>query len=141
MEVTDNVIPSSNSEMAQNLFLLGLYFENKKFEDQSVQLIKNVLADATKNVNYYSNWAQALLFQIYPVSEIAITGNEWNEKLVQFQHHYLPSAIYSGGAVEGGIPLLESKVIKGKTVIYVCKNKTCGMPVEDVKDALQQIGY
>ena len=140
MEVTDNVIPSSNSEMARNLFLLGLYFENKKFEDQSVQLIKNILADAQKNMNYYSNWAQVLLFQIYPATEIAITGNEWNEKLIELQQNYSPSAIYSGGAVEGGIPLLEDKIIKGKTMIYVCKNKTCGMPVEDVKDALQQIG-
>jgi uncharacterized protein YyaL (SSP411 family) len=141
MEVTDNVIPSSNSEMARNLFLLGLYFENKKFHDQSVQLIKNILADATKNVNYYSNWAQALLFHIYPVLEIAITGNEWNEKLIELQQNYLPSAIYSGGPVEGAIPLLEGKVVKGKTMIYVCRNKTCGMPVQDAKDALQQIGY
>jgi uncharacterized protein YyaL (SSP411 family) len=141
MEVTDNVIPSSNSEMARNLFLLGLYFENKRFEDQSVQLIKNILADAQKNMNYYSNWAQVLLSQIYPVTEIAITGNEWNEKLIELQQDYLPSAIYSGGAVEGGIPLLEDKIIKGKTMIYVCRNKTCGMPVQDAKDALQQIGY
>ena len=31
MEITDNVIPSSNSEMAMNLYLLGNYFDNELF--------------------------------------------------------------------------------------------------------------
>ena len=84
MEVTDNVIPSSNSEMAKNLFLLSQYFENKNFEDQSVQLIKNVFADIKKNLNYYSNWAQALLFQVFPPNEIAIVGERLERKIGSF---------------------------------------------------------
>ncbi len=66
MEVSDNVIPSSNSEMAKNLFLLGLYFEEKNYEEKSVQLVKNVMDDMKKNPNYYSNWAQALILHIFP---------------------------------------------------------------------------
>ncbi|MDQ6903771.1 MAG: thioredoxin domain-containing protein, partial [Bacteroidota bacterium] len=58
MEVSDNVIPSSNSEMAKNLLFLGLYFENEKYEEQSSQLVKNVMDDMRKNLGYYSNWAQ-----------------------------------------------------------------------------------
>jgi uncharacterized protein YyaL (SSP411 family) len=140
MDVTDNVIASSNSEMAKNLFLLGMYFENEYYTDQSIQMVKNVRDDAKKNLNYYSNWAQALLLQIHSLYEVAIVGKNWKEKLMEFQKKYHPGLLYSGGdGTRMSIPLLSDKLIKGKTMIYVCKDKTCGMPVQEVTDALRQI--
>ena len=139
MELTDNVIPSSNSEMAKNLFLLSQYFESKIFEGQSIQLIKNVFADIKKNLNYYSNWAQALLFQVFPPNEIAIVGKDWKEKSAHFYKIYFPGNIYSGGESEDSLSLLKDKLIPGKTMIYVCRNKACGMPVEEVDEAIKQI--
>lgn len=139
MEVSDNVIPSSNSEMAKNLLLLGLYFENKNYEDQAAQLVKNVIDDIKRTPAYYSNWAQALALQIKEPYEIAIVGSKWREKLTEFQQHYLPNTIYLGGSVEGNLSLLQNKLVEGKTMIYVCENKTCQRPVEKVEDALKQI--
>ncbi len=139
MEVTDNVIPSSNSEIAKNLFLLSLYFEDKNYEYRSVQMGKNVIGDVKKNLNYYSNWAQAIVMQIYSPDEVAVIGKNWNEKLIELQKNYLPNLIYSGGENEGSLSLLENKLIEGKTMIYVCKNKTCGLPVENVNKALEEI--
>jgi uncharacterized protein len=138
-EITDNVIPSSNSEMAKNLFLLSLYFDDKNDEEKSLQLIKNVLQDLKNNLNYYSNWAQALILQVFPAIEIAIAGNDWKEKLQQFQKKFFPNVIYSGGDKEGNLSLLENKLVDGKTLIYVCKNKSCQLPVENVSDAINQI--
>ena len=43
MELTDNVIPSSNSSMAKGLFYLGHYLDNKKYLDISEQMLNNVL--------------------------------------------------------------------------------------------------
>jgi hypothetical protein len=137
-EITDNVIPSSNSEMAKNLFLLSLYFDDKDYEEKSLQLIKNVSQDLKNNLNYYSNWVQALILQAFPPIEIAIVGKEWKEKLKQFQKKFLPNVIYSGGDQEGHLSLLENKLVEGKTLIYVCKNKSCRLPVEDVEEALKQ---
>jgi len=139
MEVSDNVIPSSNSEMAKNLLLLSLYFENNKYEEQSAQMVKNVSDDIQKNPGYYSNWAQTMALQIRPPYEIAIVGNDWQQKLSELQKKYLPNTIYLGGDEEGNLPLLESKLIQGKTMIYVCENKTCQRPVQEVAEALKQI--
>jgi len=139
MEVSDNVIPSSNSEMAKNLLILGLYFENKDYEDQSRQLVKNVMDDVKKNLGYYSNWAQVMALQIKSPYEIAIVGDKWKEKLSAFQKHFLPNAIYLGGNNEGNFALLQNKMVDGKTMIYVCENKTCQLPVEEVAAALKQI--
>ncbi|HEY5463955.1 MAG TPA: thioredoxin domain-containing protein [Hanamia sp.] len=139
MEVPDNVIPSSNSEMAKNLLLLSLYFENKKYEDQSLQMVKNVSDDIQKTPGYYSNWAQVMALEIRSPYEVAIVGNDWQQKLTQLQKKYLPNTIYLGGDSESGLPLLENKLVKGKTMIYVCENKTCQRPVEEVSEAMKQI--
>jgi uncharacterized protein YyaL (SSP411 family) len=125
--------------MSKNLFLLSQYFDNKDYEEKSAQMVKNVSDDLMKNLNYYSNWAQAMLSQIYPAIEIAIAGKDWKEKLVEFQKNYLPNTIYSGGENGGTLSLLENKWVKGKTLIYVCKNKSCHLPVENVADALNQM--
>jgi uncharacterized protein len=139
MEISDNVIPSSNSEMAKNLLILGLYFENKNYEDQSMQLVKNVMDDVKKNLGFYSNWAQVMASQIKSPYEIAIAGSRWKEKLSEFHQHYLPNTIYLGGNNEGSLTLLQNKIVEGKTMIYVCENKTCQRPVEEVALAVKQI--
>jgi uncharacterized protein YyaL (SSP411 family) len=51
----------------------------------------------------------------------------------------LPNVFLSGGKNEGKLSLLEGKLVEGKTTIYVCQNKTCKLPVTDVKQALAQI--
>ncbi len=139
MEVTDNVIPSSNSEMAKNLLLLGIYFENKNYEQQSAQMVKNVADDMQKSPGYYSNWAQVMALEIRSPYEVAIVGNDWQPKLSEMQKKYLPNTIYLGGNSDAGLPLLEDKLIKDKTMIYVCENKTCRRPVEEVSEALKEI--
>src|SRR6185312_5021755 len=137
--LTEYVITSSNSEMAKNLFLLSQYFDDKDYEEKSVQMIKNVSEDLVKNLGYYSNWAQAMLLQVFPATEIAIVGKDWKEKLVQLQKTYLPNTIYSGGENERTLSLLQNKLTEGRTLIYVCKNKSCDLPVENVAQALTQI--
>jgi uncharacterized protein YyaL (SSP411 family) len=125
--------------MAKNLLLLSLYFENKNYEDQAIQMVKNVSDDIQKNPGYYSNWAQVMALQIRPPYEVAIVGNDWQQKLSALQKNYLPSTVYLGGDNEGDLPLLENKLMKGKTMIYVCENKTCQRPVEEAGEALKQI--
>jgi uncharacterized protein len=139
MEVSDNVIPSSNSEMAKNLLLLGLYIENNNYAEQSTQLVKNVIDDIKKNTGYYSNWAQVMALQIKSPYEVAILGSRWREKLSEFHKHYLPNIIFMGGDDEGDLTLLRDKLIPGKTTIYVCENKTCQLPVGEVSAAMKLV--
>jgi uncharacterized protein YyaL (SSP411 family) len=80
-----------------------------------------------------------MALQIKPPYEVAIVGKKWKEKLAAFQNYYLPNAVYLGGESEGKLPLLENKLLEGKTMIYVCENKTCQRPVEHVSEALQQV--
>ncbi|HUX58169.1 MAG TPA: thioredoxin domain-containing protein [Bacteroidales bacterium] len=96
MEITDNVIPSSNSEMAKNLFLLGHYFNNDLYIQQAKQMLINVKTDLSKNISYYSNWAILAIHFIQPLYEVAIIGKDWNRIRKDLDNNYLPDAIFLG---------------------------------------------
>ena len=139
MELSDNVIPASNSSIAKGLFLLGLYFEKDDYTKKATQMLKNIEAQIPKYVSGYSNWASLLLNQINPLYEIAITGDDAHEKRNEFYQTYLPNKIIIGSIKKSNLPLLHEKQTNRKTMIYVCYNKTCQKPVETVDEALKQI--
>lgn len=137
MEVNDNVIPSSNSEMARGLFQLGTLLDSNSYKKVSEQMLLNVQSNFATYPSGYSNWAILMMEMAYPYYEIAITGKEWKSKVKALNQHYIPNKILMGGE-KGSIPLLEGKFI-GATTIFVCVNKSCRMPVEEVSEALEQM--
>jgi uncharacterized protein YyaL (SSP411 family) len=136
MEVTDNVIPASNSEMANNLYQLGLYFYNKDYDQKAKQMLANVSTNVLDNPSYFSNWAQLMLSVINPPYEVAIMGADYDKKRKELDQNYLPNVLLMGGKKEGSLVLLEGKLIKGETTIYVCQSKACKRPVNEAKAAL-----
>ena len=90
---------------------------------------------------FFTQWC--LLAGLYAngTYEVAITGKDALAKNLELQKHYLPQTIYFGSTHEEDLPLLESKLQQGKTLIYVCINKTCKRPVESTDEALRQLSF
>lgn len=139
MEVSDNVIPSSNSEMAKNLFILGQYLYNDDYIEKSKMMLNNMKENAMKGGVYFANWDILMAWFIQPPFEVAIAGKNFEAKRKEFDTHYLPNTFLSGGKNEGSLSLLKGKLITNQTTIYVCQNKACKLPVLEVKEALKQI--
>lgn len=139
MEISDNVIPSSNSEMANNLFLLGNYFSNEALNQKARQMLNNIQKDLQQNIFSYSNWGLLGIHFIKPLYEVAIVGSDWDRIRKILDNSYLPDAIFLGGKNEGTLSLLENKLVPDQTTIYVCVDKTCKIPVTDSEKALQQM--
>jgi uncharacterized protein YyaL (SSP411 family) len=139
MELSDNVIPSSNSEMAKNLFLLGHFYDNENYISIAKQMLVNVEQEVVRNIYFYSNWGILQAWFSSPIYEVAITGNDYKSKRREFDRHYLPNVILLGGRTGGSLALLENKLVPDQTSIYVCRDKTCKLPVMEVDKALQQI--
>ncbi|HWD87478.1 MAG TPA: thioredoxin domain-containing protein [Mucilaginibacter sp.] len=136
-EIMDGVIPSSNSVMAHNLKKLGLLFENEYYEGISAQMLRNVADLIPKYGSSYSNWAALMLNEVFGVNEVAITGGNYEELRREMEKNYVPNKIMLGGN-EGSLPLLQERF--GETTrIFVCKDRTCGLPSLTVTDALKQI--
>jgi uncharacterized protein YyaL (SSP411 family) len=139
IEIYDQVIPSSNSVMAEVLFNLSVYFENNDYFEKANLMISGFSEKTGRESPYYPHWFYVSGLMAEGVNEVAIMGKQAIKKNLELQKKYLPGMINMGSVNEEDLPLLENKLQEDKTLIYVCTNRTCKMPVEDVEKALKLI--
>jgi len=139
-EISDNVIPSSNSSMAKGLFLLGKYFENEEYSSISDQMLRNVIPQFDTYLPSYSNWGILLMQNSQAYYEVAICGKEAQQIALELTNEFKPNKMLIGNSSDkSALPLLELKWIDGQTTIYVCENKVCQLPVTESSKAIQQL--
>jgi uncharacterized protein YyaL (SSP411 family) len=91
------------------------------------------------NPLYHSNWGILMNEYVYPYYEVAIVGDDSHTKRVEFLKKFHPNILLLGGKDEGTLELLQQKLVQGKTMIYVCEDKNCKLPVDNVKSAEKQM--
>jgi uncharacterized protein YyaL (SSP411 family) len=136
-EIMDGVTPASNSVMAHNLKKLGLLFDDEEYLAISAQLLRNIVPHLAKYGSAYSNWIMLLLNEVFGTYEIAIAGTDFETMRMETEKNYIPNKIILGGK-KGSLPLLQDK-FGAVTQIFICKDKTCGLPAHNVAEALKQI--
>jgi len=135
MEITDGVIASSNSVMAQNLFTLSKITYNENWENISKQALSNTLENIHRYPSFFANWADLELKFIFPFYEVAVSGTNAEKMSKDLHSKFYPNKISIFSEKEVQVPLLNNRFVKGKTLIYVCENKVCKMPLEKITDA------
>jgi uncharacterized protein YyaL (SSP411 family) len=137
-EISDNVMPSSNSEMAKVLKALSIYFENEDFKKKSSKMLNTVLPQMEKNGAYYSNWGILLCNQVFQTREVVFCGTNAIELRKEFDRYFQVSLV-AGSDGYSDLPLFENRFVEDKTYIYVCVEKACKLPVQTVKEALKEM--
>ncbi len=138
-EYRDNVIAASNSIMAKNLFKLSHYFDNEAYNNTATAMLNNVKDEMIKYLSGFSNWFDLMLNYTNNYYEVAIVGTEVFEKLKDLNTYYLPNKLIVGSRSENNLPLLKNRYVDGNTLIYVCVNKACKLPVSEVERAVNFI--
>jgi len=139
-EIFDNVIPASNSVMAANLFRLGALLSDEEWQNVAKQMVKRLYSLITTEPNYMSNWGIVLLEMTRGLHEVVIMGTNSNEVRGVLQKHFIPFAVIAGGQSENDLLLLKGRLPKDdQTLIYVCVDHTCQLPVDNVEQALNQL--
>ncbi|MCJ7468525.1 MAG: AGE family epimerase/isomerase, partial [Maribacter sp.] len=142
LETMDNVIPSSNSIMAKDLFKLSKFFPEDGFEDRSLQMLKSLQANILENVQSHANWLQLTLYFDQPFYEVAMVGESFKKKAQDLKGRYLPNAIFAGAANQNSsLSILQDRYSKGETWIYVCQHGSCKLPVSEPSEVLKQLRY
>ncbi|HET7818241.1 MAG TPA: thioredoxin domain-containing protein, partial [Bacteroidia bacterium] len=139
LEIQDNVTPASNSSMALSLFYLSTYFDSNEYLYMSEKMLKQVHQEMINYGSAYSNWAMLQLHFTEPFYQLAIVGNSVEEKRQELSKHYLPNMIFAGSKSDSNLALLKNKYSEGRTLIYVCENKTCKNPTENIREAVEQM--
>lgn len=139
IEINDGVISSSNSIIGNSLFKLGHYFYDKKMTKLSEQMLNTLKKEIIKTPFAYTNWVHLMTNFTKPYYEVAVVGKNANTVAKKLYSNYLPNILISASDKESEIPLLEYKYLEDKTLIYVCVNGTCKLPLADVSKAIKSI--
>jgi uncharacterized protein YyaL (SSP411 family) len=112
-ELFDNVIPSSNSVMASNLFIMGSILDRKSYLDIYHKMINRISSLIPSNPVYMSNWATVYSFSTFMI----------------------------GSTEESTLPMLKNRIVPNHTKIYVCYHQTCQLPTSNPEVAIEQLTY
>ncbi|SHE77624.1 hypothetical protein SAMN05444274_102364 [Mariniphaga anaerophila] len=131
----DNVIPAANSVMSNNLHAFGLLTGNAEYLVMAKKMLHHVTPLFPKYPQAFANWGTLMLKITEPFYEVVLSGANAYEKFLELQEGFLPHAICAFAKEESNLLLFDGRFVPGKTLIYVCSEGTCRLPVENVKDA------
>jgi uncharacterized protein YyaL (SSP411 family) len=137
-ELFDNVIPASNSMMAENLYVLSLLLDRRSdgsanYAERADQMLGQMQPLVQQNTDYLTNWASQYALRVRPTAEIAIAGPDADALRAQLDAEFYPNKVLCGTTERSNLPLLHQRgPINGQTAIYVCYNRACQLPVTSV---------
>ncbi|MEO9257346.1 MAG: thioredoxin domain-containing protein, partial [Crocinitomicaceae bacterium] len=137
MEITDNVISSSNSQMANNLFRLGTLLQREDYIERAKQMLSNVYGGMENYGSGYSNWSLLLMNFTQKHYETVIIGDDYKDKAIELSKNYIPQTILIASAEENSLELTKDRFKSGETLIYICEDKTCQQPEKSIDEALK----
>jgi len=136
-ELGDNVVPSSNAVMAENLWVLGHLLSNSQMIHTSKQMVKKVEPLFDRYKMYFATWHKVKMAQLRSQTEIAITGENMLNEAEKLQQNFLPITHFYGGNEEN-LPQLKHKIKENELLFFVCKHQSCSQPIFDF-DEFQKI--
>lgn len=136
-EGEDNVIPSSNSTMAINLFNLGKILDRNDFVEMAGHMQLRFSDSVLMYPQAYARWGSLALLHIFPFHETVIGGNDFQNIAREFSRMYLPETLLAASDSESKlVPLFRNRT-GNETKIYVCSNNNCQLPVTKISEALE----
>ena len=138
-ELTDNVIPSSNSSISKGLFYLGHLLYNDEYLSLSKAMLSGMSSNLPGNGSFLANWGILLYHHINAPYQVSILGEHCLDMKRVFDQHFLPQVLFAGSTKKSELAALEYKFVAGEHQIYVCQDKACLAPVGTVGEALVDI--
>ncbi|HEY6436578.1 MAG TPA: hypothetical protein VIY47_08310, partial [Ignavibacteriaceae bacterium] len=139
IDFSDNVTPSSNSALALGLFKLSRFFSDQPYEDLASKMLKSIKQFAMMNPAFHAYWLSSAITISFPFYELVIVGDNHEQEKGKIDRMFLPNIILFGGNSESKLEILTDRYAAGKTLFYVCENRVCQLPVEDLEKAIKQI--
>jgi uncharacterized protein len=136
----DGAQASGNSVMASNLQRLSVIFNNTVYGNLAEKLCVALKKAVKQYPNSFANWASVLTNYTQPLNEIAIIGENAIKILHEVNLLYVPNKVIMVSTNKDDCYVLfKNRFVEGKTLIYLCRNYACKLPVESVKELELQL--
>lgn len=137
----DNVVPAANSVMANNLHALYLLLGKPEYLTRAKKMIYHITPHFSKYPHAFANWGNLMLKLIEPHYEIVVIGENAPVKFLEIQNSFHPNVIWAYSEKKSSLPLFKGRFVRGKTLIYVCREGACQLPVESAAEAVKMLDY
>ena len=137
-EITDNVIPSSNSIMAENLFLLSNIIHNEDYKTIAYNMLNKISNNDNLYITNLSNWARLKTLFTRKFYQVVIVGEKAEEIKNKMLRLYIPNKIVlTSKKGDNKLDIFKNKYKKNKTLIYVCLDNVCKYPTESINECFR----
>jgi uncharacterized protein len=137
-EIYDNATPSANSTFASVLWRMAILFDRADWRHHAEQMYVAIQASVQQYPTAFGRWAMGWLAMEKPLFEIAIVGK--NALVLLPEILALPSPqkiVVVTTIVNEDLPLFRGRFVEHDTLIYVCQNYACQLPVRTVAEVRQ----
>jgi len=76
---------------------------------------------------------------VKPFYEVALIGVDADNFLKELQSEFRPNILWASSKTDSEIPILQGRYSKNKTLIYVCREGSCKLPVGTPEEVLELI--
>lgn len=137
-DLYDNALPSGNSTMVHNLQQLGILIGKEIYKEMAFLMLTQVKSSFEKYPTSFAKWVNAMQLYVRPTHEIAIIGDDALAKAKLISQQFLPNrVIMAEKKANANYPLLEGKNVENGTLIFVCRDYACQLPVKTVVELLE----
>ena len=133
----DNVLPASNSVMANNLHRLYLILGRPEYLTAAKKMTHHITPQFVQYPMAYANWGTLMIKMTEPFFEVAITGDNAEHTFNEMQYDFHPNILWVFSKNGSEVPILKDRFIETKTLIYVCRGGVCQLPIESVPKAIE----
>jgi uncharacterized protein YyaL (SSP411 family) len=139
-EVYDGAQPSGNAIMADNLYKLGLYFDESYWKEKSVKMISSLANAIVRYPTSFGAWACVLMEISIGTNEIVVIAEKPQDILTQVLKEYIPHKIIMS-AKEGSnsFPLLSGKEKQEGVALFLCRDYACENAVSSISALIDLI--
>ena len=132
IDIDDDVVPSSNSVMAHNLNILGVYFRNEDWLEKSQMMLTKVEGFINKYPSSYVNW-----MGFY--DKILRGSKEITVLLAKPLVHSELSRLIQKNHIISYHQELPMSAEQKKNGIYLCQNKSCLPKISSISELLEAL--
>jgi uncharacterized protein YyaL (SSP411 family) len=137
-DLEDHPIPSGNASAAYGLLRLAALTGEHAYEQRALSVLRLLHELAPRHPQAFGHLLQALDFQLAPVQELALVGDDLRPFERVVHQAFRPHLVLAGGEADG-VPLLTDRpTVDGHATAYVCERFACKAPVTDAA-ALEEL--
>ena len=134
-QVDDQVIPSSNSMMASNLYEIYKVTYDKSFLKICNDMLLTVAYNAESSPSNFTNWMLLSMKINNPIKQYVMVGFSVEEVLELYSNKNFFEDVYLLEK-RSDLPIFKEKYKPNKKNIFICKEKFCLPAVFTIKQAL-----